>query len=98
MAIVKKRGLGMVVITYDSVPIVKQFTERQKISIPVLADEKSAAIKAFGVLNEKGMASRFTYYIGKNGKVLFVDKAVKPASAATDIAAKLKELGVPEKK
>ena len=47
----KKRGLGIVVITYDSVPIVKQFAARQKISIPVLADEKSKAIRDFGVLN-----------------------------------------------
>ena len=47
----KKRGLGIVVITYDSVPIVKQFTSRQKISIPVLADEKSKAIRDFGVVN-----------------------------------------------
>jgi hypothetical protein len=39
------------VITYDTVPIVKEFTERQKITVPVLADEKSTAIRAFGVLN-----------------------------------------------
>lgn len=44
------------------------------------------------------MASRWTYYIGKDGKILNVDKAVKPATHATDIAAKLKELGVAEKK
>ena len=47
----KKRGLGIVVFTYDSVPIVKQFAQRQKITIPILADEKSTAIRAFGVLN-----------------------------------------------
>jgi hypothetical protein len=48
---VKKKGLGIAVITYDSVPIVREFTQRKKITIPVLADEKSRAIREFGVLN-----------------------------------------------
>ena len=47
----KKRGLGIVIFTYDTLPIVQDFARRQKISLPVLADEKSSAIRAFGVLN-----------------------------------------------
>ena len=47
----KKRGLGIVVFTYDTAPIVKEFARRQQITLPILADEKSAAIRAFGVLN-----------------------------------------------
>lgn len=74
------------------------FAKSLELDYPILSDPKKETAKSFGVLNEKGMASRWTYYIGKDGKVLFVDKAVKPASAATDIAAKLKELGVAEKK
>lgn len=74
------------------------FAKSLDLDYPILSDPKKDTAKAFGVLNDKGMATRWTYYIGKDGKILHVDKAVKPASAATDIAAKLKELGVAEKK
>ena len=47
---------------------------------------------------ERKFATRWTFYIGKDGKILFIDKAVKTASHGADIAAKLKELGVAEKK
>ena len=40
------------------------------------------------------MANRWTYYIGKDGKILAIDKAVKPPTSAEDMAAKLGELGV----
>ena len=46
------------------------------------------------MLNPRGMASRWTFYIGKDGKILGIDKAVKPATSAEDMAAKLGELGV----
>ena len=74
------------------------FAKSLNLDFPILSDPKKSTATALGVLNEKGMASRWTYYIGKDGKILFVDKAVKPATHATDIAAKLKELGVAEKK
>ena len=41
-----------------------------------------------------GLAKRWTFYIGKDGKVLFIDKDVKVDTAGADIAAKLAELGV----
>ena len=41
-----------------------------------------------------GLAKRWTFYIGKDGKILFIDKDVKTDTAGADIAAKLAELGV----
>ena len=41
-----------------------------------------------------GMASRWTFYIGKDGRIAYIDKAVKVSSAGQDIATKLGELGV----
>jgi peroxiredoxin Q/BCP len=41
------------------------------------------------------MANRWTFYIGKDGKIQAIDKDVKPASSAEDIAAQLHVLGVP---
>ncbi len=53
--------------------------------------------EAFGCLNDRGMANRWTYYVGKDGKVLYVDKQVKAADHGKDIIKKLEELGVEKK-
>lgn len=37
---------------------------------------------------------RWTFYIGKDGKLLHVDRTVKAATAGPDLAKKLAELGV----
>lgn len=44
-----------------------------------------------------GLPKRWTFYIGKDGRILFVDKDVKVATAGADVAAKLAELGVPKR-
>jgi len=65
----------------------------------MLGDPDLAAAKPFGVLIPAvGLAKRWTFYIGKDGKVLFVDKAVNVDTAGADVAAKLAELGIPRKK
>ena len=43
------------------------------------------------------VANRWTFYIGKDGKILAIDKMVKPATSAEDMAAKLGELNVAKK-
>ena len=45
-----------------------------------------------------GLAKRWTFYIGQDGKILFVDKEVKPDTAGADVARKLAELGIPKRK
>lgn len=42
------------------------------------------------------LPNRWTFYIGKDGKILSIDKAVKPATAGKDLAATLERLGVPK--
>ena len=69
--------------------------EKQEADFPILSDPTKETARAYGVLNEQnGMAARWTFYIGKDGKILEIDKAVKPQTSAEDMAAKLKELGV----
>ena len=52
---------------------------------------------AYGVLGGSAVAKRWTFYIGKDGKILAIDKMVKPATSAEDMAAKLGELNVAKK-
>ena len=70
------------------------FAKAQNADFPLLSDPTKKTAEAYGVLNPKGMASRWTFYIGKDGKILAIDKAVKPATSAEDMAAKLGELKV----
>jgi peroxiredoxin Q/BCP len=60
-----------------------------------LSDPSKEVAKAYGVVNvDQPFASRWTFYIGPDGKILFIDKHVSPASHGQAVAAKLAELGV----
>jgi peroxiredoxin Q/BCP len=72
----------------------KAFAEAYKADFPMLSDPTKEIAKAYGVLNERGFASRWTFYIGKDGRISAIDKTVKPATSAEDMAAKLGELHV----
>lgn len=78
----------------DDVEKNTEFAKSLELDYPILSDPDKKVATAFGVLNDRGVTNRWTYYIGKDGKVLHVDKSVKPDSHGQDIAAKLKELGV----
>ena len=73
----KKRGLGLAAISYDSVATLKFFSDRKSIRFPLLSDESSSVIRAFGVLNEQvpkssevyGIPHPVTYVIDAKGVV-----------------------------
>jgi peroxiredoxin Q/BCP len=74
----------------------KAFAESEKADFPMLSDPTKEVAAAYGVLNpERGVASRWTFYIDKNGTITAIDKAVKPPTSAEDMLAKLSELKVP---
>jgi peroxiredoxin Q/BCP len=77
----------------------KEFAESLMADYPILSDPSQATAKAYGVVNEeRKVPFRWTFYIGKDGKIQHIDKEVKTGSHGADMAAKLRELGVPEKK
>ena len=74
-----------------------QKVEKKEADFPMLSDPTKETAKAYGVLSERGMANRWTFYIDKNGRIAYIDKAVKPATSAEDMLAKLSELKVPSR-
>ena len=68
---------------------------RKRRTSRLLSDPTKATATAYGVLSP-GRASRGAgrIYIGKDGKILGIDKAVTPKSSAEDMVAKLTEYGV----
>lgn len=72
---IRKRGLSVAAISYDSPAILKSFSERMKITYPLLSDPDSKIIRAYGILNEtapKGM----TYGIPYPGTYILNPKGV----------------------
>jgi peroxiredoxin len=73
----KKRGLGVAAISYDSVAVLKFFADRKAVHFPLLSDEDSRVIRAFGLLNEEvpktsefyGIPHPVTYVIDAQGAV-----------------------------
>ena len=73
------------------------FAAEQKADFPLLSDPSKTTAKAYGVLNAMGVSSRHTFYIGADGRILAIDRKVKPATSAQDMAATLAALGVPKR-
>lgn len=61
-----------------------------------MSDPGKSIAESYGVVTpERELPYRWTYYIDADGKIVKIDKEVKPMSAGADVAAHLKELGIP---
>ena len=73
----RKRGLGLAAISYDSVAILEHFADRKGITFPLLSDQDSKTIREFGLLNEEapknspffGVPHPVTYIVDARGIV-----------------------------
>ena len=84
-------------ISVDNVDDNKKFAETHEADYPILSDVTKEIATKYGVLGPSGLARRWTFYIGPDGKILHIDTAVKPASSGPDMVAKLAELNIPKK-
>lgn len=95
------RDYEVVYFTASNDPVEKNkaFAESLGLDYPILSDPDSSVAKKYGVLNAAGTAAqRWTFFIGADGKILAIDKAVKTDTHAADVAARLGQLGVAKKK
>ncbi len=75
---IRRQGLGVAAISYDSVGTLRNFTERQHIAYPLLSDPDSKIIRAFDILNETtkpgttayGIPYPGVYIVDVHGKVV----------------------------
>lgn len=75
-----------------------RFAASLELDYPILSDQGRDVARAYGVVEGDGQyAERHTFYIGADGKILHIDRAVKVASAGADIAARLEQLGLPQR-
>ena len=95
---IKKFDVTYFMASVDPLEENTKFGAEHKADFPLLSDPTKKTAEAYGVLNPRGVANRWTFYIGKDGRILAIDDAVKPATSAEDMAAKLGELNVDQRK
>jgi peroxiredoxin Q/BCP len=76
----------------DSPDVNRRFADSLGLSYPILSDPTKEVARAYGVLGRSGYASRWTFYIGADGRILDIDTKVSAASHGRDIVAKLTQL------
>ena len=76
----------------DSPETNARFAASIGIDYPILSDPEKTVARAYGVLGATGFASRWTFYIDADGRILDIDKKVSAASHGRDVVAKAKTL------
>jgi len=93
--LLKRLDVTYFMASVDELEDNQKFAEENEADFPLLSDPSKAVAKAYDVLAFYGMPNRHTFYIGKDGKILFIDRKINAATSAEDMAAKLVELGIP---
>src|ERR1700704_2539241 len=94
--LIKKFDAKYFMISIDPLEQNKAFADAQHADFPLLSDPTKQTADAYGVMGDftkfgLGMLpNRWTFYIGKDGRIAAIDKTVKPATSAEDMAAKFK--------
>ena len=87
--------MALFAASVDEPEVNGRFAREIGVDYPILSDPAREAAKAYGVVrDDKGLAIRWTFYIGADGKILYVDRDVSPSAHGGAVAAKLGELGV----
>jgi peroxiredoxin Q/BCP len=83
-------------ISVDSPQANALFARSLDLDYPILSDPSTDTAGAYGVLSASGYASRWTFYIGADGRIVDIDRHVRVGSHGRDVASKLSELKVPK--
>ena len=84
-------------VSVDDAETNTRFAKEHEADFPILSNPEKDVATAYGVLSPTGVARRWTFYIGPDGTILFIDNKVSAGTAGEDLAKKLGELGVKRK-
>ena len=90
----RKYDVAYFMASVDVVEDNARFAESEKADFPLLSDTDKSVATRYGVLAQRGIANRWTFYIDKNGKIAYIDRAVNPETSAEDILGRLGQLKV----
>ena len=76
----------------------REVAEALDLEHPILSDPGKQVAEAYGVLaGGRRTAARWTFYIGADGRIMYIDKAVIADGHGEDVPARLDALGIPRK-
>lgn len=93
----RRFGVQYFAASVDNSDTNAEFAASLDLDYPILSDPSRETARAYGVLGSSGFAQRWTFVIGKDGRILAIDRQVSPASHGSDIGGILKALGVQER-
>ena len=82
-------------VSVDDAETNKRFATEHEADYPILSDAEKTVATGYGVLGATGLANRWTFYIGGDGKIIYIEKgrgAVQTTDAGATMVAKLNEL------
>ena len=82
-------------VSVDDAETNKKFATEHEADFPILSDPEKSVANAYGVLGTSGLASRWTFYIGQDGKILYIEKQggqAQTVNAGDSLVKKLEEL------
>jgi peroxiredoxin Q/BCP len=99
---IKKYDAVYFMASVDDAETNKKFAEQEQVNFPFLSDPSKKAADAYGVLKVPGtgFAQRWTFYIGRDGKIAYIDKDVNTNNvdnAGKLLAERLEALGAHKK-
>src|SRR5215813_794493 len=92
--LIDRPGVQFFAASVDSVATNAEFAGALDLGYPILSDSSRSVARAYGVLGASGFASRWTFYIGLDGRILDIDKHVRTSSHGPDVAARLTAFGI----
>lgn len=90
----RKYDVAYFMASVDAIEENTRFAESEKADFPLLSDADKSVATRYGVLAPRGFANRWTFYIDRNGRIAYIDRAVNPETSAEDIISKLGQLKV----
>lgn len=79
----------------DSVDLNQRLAELLNLRHAILSDPDKQAARAYGVLaGGRRTAARWTFYIGTDGRILYIDRAVIADGHGEEVPARLLALGI----
>jgi len=98
-ASLKSLNVAYFTISVDKPQDNKKFAEKLGLDYPILSDPDKSVAQAYGVLlpPRANFATRWTFYIDKDGTIREIDKKIRTKQAGEDVAEKVKSLGLASK-
>lgn len=81
---IEATGTQVVGISYDPVDVLKKFSDKSNVTFPLLYDEESKTIKAYGILNKSQKKGSRGYGIPYPGTFLVDEQGVVRAKLFLD--------------